>query len=330
MPALRRRETARGLNLGVLVTGAGGFIGSHVVRRLLAEGEEVHALLRDEAKAERLAGLGGLRRWTGDLSDCAALEKCLKGTRPERIFHCAGVSRARHMSGWEPVREAQRVNVDGLVNLLEAVSISGAPVRSLIRLGGLEEYGSGPAPFVESQREAPRSAYSASQVAGTHLLQALQPTLPFAAVTLRPALIYGPGQSTDFMIPALIGALLAGRPFPLTEGRQRRDLLHIDDLVTAMLTASTKDGLGGEVINVATGVARQVRTVARAIGRITGRMQLLRFGELPERPNDIADLRGDSSKAERLLGWRSAIPLARGLANTIEWHRSMSSKGCAA
>ena len=124
---MRRRKTARGLNLGVLVTGAGGFIGSHVVRRLLAEGEEVHALLRDEAKAERLAGLGTLRRWTGDLGDSVALEKCLKGARPERIFHCAGVSRARHMSGWEPVREAQRVNVDGLVNLLEAVSISGAP-----------------------------------------------------------------------------------------------------------------------------------------------------------------------------------------------------------
>src|SRR5439155_1396615 len=141
---------------------------------------------------------------------------------------------------------------------------------------GLEEYGSGPAPFVETQREAPRSAYSASQVAGTHLLQALQPTLPFAAVTLRPTLIYGPGQSTDFLIPALIENLLAGRAFPLSEGRQRRDLLHIDDLVTAMLAASTTDGLGGEVINVATGIARQIRTVARAIGRMLGRSHLSR------------------------------------------------------
>ena len=319
-----------GLNLGVLVTGAGGFIGSHVVRRLLGDGEEVHVLLREQAKAERLAGLDGLRRWTGDLDDSAALEKCLKGARPERIFHCAGVSRARHMSGWEPVREAQRVNVDGLLNLVEAASASAAPIRSLVRLGGLEEYGSGRAPFVESQREAPRSAYSASQVAGTHLLQALQPRLPFAAVTLRPALIYGPHQSTDFMIPALIEALLAGRPFPLSEGRQRRDLLHIDDLVTAMLKASETAGLEGEVINIATGVAPKIRTVARAIGRIMGRSQLLRFGELPERPNDILDLRGDPSRAERLLGWRPTVPLARGLALTIEWHRSMSSKGRAA
>src|SRR5439155_5299425 len=130
---------------------------------------------------------------------------------------------------------------------------------------GLEEYGSGPAPFVESQREAPRSAYSASQVAGTHLVQALQPSLPFAAVTLRPTLIYGPGQSTDFLIPALIEALLGGRPFALSEGRQRRDLLHIDDLVTAMLAASSGEGMAGEVINVASGTARQIRTVARAV-----------------------------------------------------------------
>jgi nucleoside-diphosphate-sugar epimerase len=132
------------------------------------------------------------------------------------------------------------------------------------------------------------------------------------------------------MIPALIEALLAGRPFPLTEGRQRRDLLHIDDLVTAVIAASTTDGLGGEVINVATGTARQIRTVARAIGRMTGRMNLLKFGELPERANDIIDLRGDATKAQRLLGWRPTITLARGLAATIEWHRSISPKGCAA
>ena len=183
---------------------------------------------------------------------------------------------------------------------------------------------------MESQREAPRSAYSASQVAGTHLLQALQPRLPFAASTLRSALIEGPHQSTDFMIPALIEALLAGRPFPLSEGRQRRDLLHIDDLVTAMLKASETAGLEGEVINIATGVAPKIRTVARAIGRIMGRSQLLRFGELPERPNDILDLRADRPGPSACSGWRPTVPLARGLALTIEWHRSMSSKGCAA
>ena len=314
----------------VLVTGARGFIGSHVVRRLLADGQEVHVLLRDDAPAERLQDLDGLCRWTGDLDDVAALKICLRGSRPEQIFHCAGVSRARHMTGWAPVREAQRVNVDGLINLLEAACASGGPLRSLVRLGGLEEYGCGPAPFIEQQREAPRSAYSASQVAGTHLAQALQPTLPFAVVTLRPTLIYGPGQSTDFLIPALIEALLAGRPFALSEGRQRRDLLHIDDLVTAMIMAGSTDDLAGEVLNVATGVAWQIRTVARAIGRMLGRSDLLEFGELPDRPNDIIDLRGDASKAGRLLGWHPTIPLAHGLAETIECHRARVGRGGAA
>lgn len=314
----------------VLITGASGFIGSHVARRLLADGDEVHVLVRPHAEAKRLQDLDGLRRWAGELHDPASLENCLKNARPDRIFHCAGVSRARHMSGWAPVREAQRVNLDGLVNLLEAINASGAPVRSLVRLGGLEEYGSGSAPFEEGQREAPRSAYSASQVAGTHLLQALHPTLPFAVVTLRPTLIYGPAQSTDFLIPALIEALLAGRPFPLSEGRQRRDLLHVDDLVAAMLAASATEEVAGEVINVATGIAPTIRTVARTIGRMMGRSHLLKFGELPERPNDIFDLRGDATKAGRLLGWRPTIGLAHGLARTIEWHRSMLTKGCAA
>ena len=313
-----------------MVTGAAGFIGSHAVRRLLAEGHEVHALVRTESNAKRLEGLDGLRFWTGDIQDRGSLDHCLRGSQPNRIFHCAGTSRARHESGWEPVREAQRVNLDGLVNLLEAAMASSAPIRSLVRLGGLEEYGAGPAPFVESQREAPRSAYSASQVAGTHLLQALQPTLPFAAVTLRPTLIYGPAQSSDFLIPSLIDALLAGRPFALSEGRQRRDLLHVDDLVTAMLAASSSSGVGGQVINIATGFAPTIRNVARMIGRMIGRSNLLKFGELPDRPNDTADLRGDASKARELLDWSPIISLARGLAQTIEWHRSVQTAGRAA
>ena len=314
----------------VLVTGASGFIGSHVARRLLQQGDEVHVLLRNESRVERLDGLVGLVRWNCGLFDRGELESCLRNSAPERIFHCAGTFKARNATGWEPVREAQRVNVDALVNLVEAAASSGAPIRSLVRLGGLEEYGSGPAPFVESQRESPRSAYSASQVAGTHLLQSLQPMLPFAAVTIRPTLIYGPFQSNDFLIPSLIEALLAGRPFPLSEGNQRRDLLHVDDLVSAMLAASTSDRVAGKVINVATGKAPRIRTIARAIGRMTGRSHLLRFGALPDRPNDIFDLRGDSSKAQRLLGWRPTIPLVRGLAQTIEWHRSKFSAGCAA
>jgi UDP-glucose 4-epimerase len=315
---------------GALITGASGFIGSHVARRLVADGHEVHALLRRDSDAKRLEDLPQVRRWTAGLDDIAALEICLRGARPDRIIHCAGDSRARHMSGWKPVRETYRINVDGLANFLEAACASGVPVRNLVRLGGLEEYGSGPAPFVETQREAPRSAYSASQVAGTHLLQALQPTLPFMAVTLRPTLIYGPAQSTDFMIPAVIEALLAGRPFALSEGRQRRDLLHIDDLVTAILAASTAEAVGGEVINISTGEAPSIRAVASMIGKMLGRPDLLKFGELPDRPNDIFDLRGDASKAERLLGWRPTIPLERGLSQTIEWHRSRVSAGCAA
>jgi UDP-glucose 4-epimerase len=148
-------------------------------------------------------------------------------------------------------------------------------------------------------------------------------------VTIRPTLIYGSGQSRDFLIPALIDALLAGQPFPLSEGRQRRDYLHIDDLVTAMLSASVKQDLGGEVINVATGVAPTIRSVARAVGRMLGKSHLLRFGELPERSNDIVDLRGDPTKAKRLLDWSPTISMARGLAQTIEWHQSIHASGCA-
>lgn len=310
----------------VLVTGASGFIGSHLATRLLADGEEVHVLLRESSNFRRLPGLHSARRWIGDIREPSSIVACLEEVQPERIFHCAGTSRARKASDWEAVHEAQKVNVDGLLNLLEAIMQTDIPLRSLVRLGGAEEYGVGPAPFAESQREAPRSAYSASQVAGTHLLQALQPGFSFAAVTVRPTLIYGPAQSTDFLIPAVIEALLDGRPFPMSSGAQTRDLLHVQDLVTAMVIASNSERVRGEVFNIGTGVAPSIRTVARTIGRMMGRTDLIRFGALPSRSNDILDLRNDVSKAERLLGWRSTITLARGLAQTIEWHRTKQSR----
>ena len=125
--------------------------------------------------------------------------------------------------GWDGIARALRVNLDGTLAVLRAVQEASHDVAAVVRAGGLEEYGAGPTPYREGQREAPISPYSASQVAATHFCQMLQPDTAAAIITLRPALVYGPGQGGDFFIPSLIRSCLANVPFDMTSGVQGRD-----------------------------------------------------------------------------------------------------------
>lgn len=306
-----------------LVTGATGFLGSHLAASLAADGVVVHVLVRKGADLSRLRGIAPAPvYWTGDLTDPASLERCCRGARPDVIYHLAGDTAGRRFDGdWAHVNPTLAVNLIGTLNLLRAAAVSPAPPRTVVRVGGLEEYGAGSAPYDEAQREMPRSPYSASQVAATHWCQMLQPHLGFDVVTLRPALVYGPAQSPDFLIPALIRALLLRWRFPLTDGLQRRDLIHVEDFVAAARAALGASGLGGEVINVASGEGHRIRDVAALIARLLEAEELLDIGAAPSRVGDVENLVADPRRAERLLGWRPRIPLEDGLRRTIAWYR---------
>lgn len=316
-----------------IVTGVTGFLGAHLVRRLLAAGHQVHALVRPSASLDRLQSvLPHVVRWTGDVTDLASLTECFQAVRPGIIFHLAGDTQSRRFDGdWSTVQRAIDVNTTGTLNVIRAAAAAGGSVRTLIRTGGLEEYGVGTPPFLESHREQPRSPYSASQVAATHWCQMLQPHLDFSVVTVRPALVYGPEQSFEFLIPALIRALLRRQEFPMTSGRQRRDLLYVDDFVSAALLAAETSGLAGKVINVSSGEAHPVIDVARRIAQLLDAEHLLLIGRLPDRTREVPDLIASNEEAQAALGWRPATALDDGLQRTIAWHRRVleNSSSCA-
>lgn len=309
----------------VLITGATGFMGSHLVRRLLTLGQSVHVLARPDSDFRRLRDCRDrLTVWMGDMTDSASILTACRGARPETIFHLAGDTSLRAFSGeWDSVERAASTGIGGLMTLLRAASEAAPDLRCLVRTGGLEEYGAGPSPFVETQREAPCSPYSFAQTAETHLSQMMQPHLNFAVITLRPTLIYGPDQSSDFLIPSLIRTLLNGRRFTLTEGRQRRDLLYVDDFVRAALaTAARPDDLKGAVLNIASGEGHAIRDIASRVAGMLDATALLDIGGAPERATEIFNLVGDATLAHERIGWRPQVSLKEGLAQTIAWHRS--------
>lgn len=305
----------------VLVTGATGFIGSHLVKRLLKEGVETHVLLRNDSHLFRIQDIiGSLTVWQGDIRDYRSICFCVKNSKPQIIFHLATLRNVER--DLELVNPMIDINIKGTVNLLKAVIDEKIAIGCFVNTGTCEEYGDGAVPFYESQREIPVSPYSASKVAATYLCQMVFKTTGLPIITLRPFLTYGPYQDTGMLIPSIIHHCIAGVDFPMTEGNQTREFNYIDDVVEGYMLAATCKNAVGEIINIGSGVEYRVADVAEKIIKIINTPIKLLKGVLSKRPGEAVNFFCNNEKAKNLLNWEPITTLDEGLKKTIEWYRS--------
>lgn len=300
-----------------LVTGAGGFVGTHLCMALHADGWQVCALGR--RLPANLAGVTELRHV--DLRDREALNAAIGDIHPEAVVHLAA-SRTR-ANDLEACRAAVDTNVVGTLNVIDACDRLNDEV-TLVVLGSAEEYGIQTAPFDEDRREHPVTAYGATKLAATHLVQAMVRGERLRAVVLRPSVVYGPGQHPDMFLPSLIRALTAGERFPMSAGKQTRDFLYITDLLSAIVKAMVAPEARGHIINVSSGEPVTLRQVARLVAGFVGAdaEQLLDIGLRAYREGDVMDYRVGNDVATRLLAWTPSVPLQDGLRATVEHFRS--------
>lgn len=306
-----------------LVTGAAGFIGSHLVRRLVAQGADVHALVRPGSAVGRLFDCrDAIKIHYADLRDDVSFKSAVNAAQPELVFHLASPSRGFNTAEIDVARRSVDDFVKPLFNLVEALGELPVPPTALIRAGTIAEYGTVPLPYRERQRERPRSAYGAAMLAGTHFLQMLEPAMPFSIVTARLALTYGPGQSSSFLVPAMVDACLAGRPLRIERPDDRRDLIHVDDVVAAFIALAETRNVKSGVINVATGTAPSMREVAAEVISATRcDPKLVEQGrQLPG--SDVEELRCDPSLAREMYSWGPRIGLRQGISQLIEAKRA--------
>ena len=301
----------------VLVTGGTGFIGSHLVHRLIADGCDVMVLVRRTDHLGRIEDVRTrIRVGQGDLCVAESLLDPVSSFRPEIVFHLAAYGVERPLDGFD---DAIRVNVYGTCNLLRVVPKS---LSAFVYTGTDFEYGPGEGLRTEKDLPRPTNYYAASKTAGWLTCCAFLATDRLPVVGVRPFLTYGPSQGIRRLLPSIVCGALRNEDIPLTRGVQVRDFVYVDDVVEGLIRAATTEGISGEIFNLGTGVGTSLQAMAEMILQIVGSTSKPLFGALPYRQGEIWDLRADISKSRTVLDWEPKTTVREGLWKTIEWYRA--------
>lgn len=315
-----------------LVTGGGGFIGSHIAERLVAMGRRVRIFDNlSYGRQENLRALEGKTEVVqGDLLDPAAVRGAMEGV--EVVFHQAAL-RSVPFSVENPAL-VNRVNVEGTLNVLIAAREAG--VRRVVYASSSSVYGdSRVLPKGEKQLPAPLSPYAVSKLAGEHYCKVFSKLYDLETVSLRYFNVYGPRQDPNSqyaaVIPRFVCRALQGQPLEVHgDGLQSRDFTYIDNVVAANLLAAECREADGGVFNVGQGATHSLMDLLELLRRLLGRE--LRWLHTEARAGDVRTSLADITRAERCLGYRPRVSFEEGIASTVAYFaRQMGiSLSCAA
>jgi UDP-glucose 4-epimerase len=295
--------------LKVALTGASGFIGSHLVPLLEAEGFEVHCLTRSPK--------GFQFEHICELSNAAELTALLSKLRPDFVIHLASLAKPTRDLG---DLEAQiRDTIVPTIALAKSIPSS---VKLSLFFGSCEEYGNGPVPFKEDQALRNISPYGWAKISAFHATSMIASQRELRLAWIRPFLTFGPGQNTNQLVPHLIDRCLKGEEVMLSPGEQTRDFLYIEDLIGMVMAILKKPGLAeGQVINLCSGEPISVKVMAEQVKRICGSGRL-NFGALAYRHNEAMTFFGSNEKFQALYGKTSLTPLSAALEKTVNAYRA--------
>jgi len=299
----------------VLVTGAAGFIGSHLTRRIACDDVSVWAVTSPGESTERLRGVpDGVSVVPADLRDARAVDELVSAARPDCAVHLAWYLTPGKF--WTAPENLDCVAMS--LSLVEALARRGC--KRLVGVGTCFEYDSDYGLLSENLTPCrPSSLYGVSKNATREILEAYcrQAAMQFAWARIFH--LYGPAEAEARLVPSVILALLKGQEARCTHGEQIRDYLHVEDVASA-LWAIAKSGFCGPV-NVGSGQPVKVREIVRTIARYLGREKDVAFGALPSDPQEPPLLLADVRRLAGEIGWKPALTLEEGVARTCEWWR---------
>jgi len=307
----------------VLVTGAGGFIASHLIERLVRDGAQVRAFVRYNSRNDvgmlRLISpevFSALEVMRGDLRDVEAVRKAVKNT--DTVFHL-GALIAIPYSYVNP-REVIDVNIMGTLNVLMAARDSN--VRRVVHTSTSEVYGTAQyTPIDEKHPLQGQSPYSASKIGADKIAESFYRSFDVPVVTLRPFNTYGPRQSARAVIPTIITQALTRDEVKLGSLDPMRDFTFAADTANGFVRVAEADNVLGQEINLGNDDTIRIGDLAEKIFKIIGKTPKIITDQQRVRPgkSEVMKLWASHQKAKELIGWEPQITLDEGLKRTIEW-----------
>jgi len=305
----------------ILVTGGAGFIGSHIVDKLVDLGANVIVL--DDLSSGKLANLSRsqekIKFIKGDIRDEKALEAALDGV--DAIFHQA--ARLSVPESVEKPQEYNDVNVNGTLKLF--VKARDKDIKKIICASSSAVYGERDTfPEKENEEAKPISPYAATKLIVEHYSYIFSKLYGMEIVNLRYFNVYGPRQSLDdeyaVVIPKFISCLLKGESPPIYgDGDQERDFTYIDNVVDINIRCLGKESIAGEVFNVGLGTPNSVNQLFKHLKEIIG--SDIKPNYCPVRLGDVRKTHADIEKAKKLIGWQPKVNFCQGLEKTVDWFK---------
>ncbi len=310
-------------NKDILVTGAGGFIGSHLVETLVRLGARVRAFVRYNSRGDwGLLSLLPPELYkkvavvAGDLRDLPAVQEAARGV--SHIFHL-GALIAIPYSYIHPA-EVVETNIIGTLNVLLAARTHG--IQRVIHTSSSEVYGTAlHVPIDETHPLQGQSPYSASKIGADKLVESFHRSFDLPVVTIRPFNTYGPRQSSRAVIPTIIAQALTKNIIRLGNLDARRDFTYVADTIEGFLKAGEAPDIEGETFNLGTGNEINIENLVMEIASIMGKNLRIEIDPHRLRPekSEVERLISDNRLARERLGWQPKVPLCEGLGQTVEW-----------
>ncbi len=305
----------------VLVTGAGGFVGANLVRRLVAEGHKVSVIIKTTTKLWRVLDvLKDVAVYHSDLLGDALYDEVIPLViKPDIIYHLA----THGGSSWQT--DAEKIFQTNIVDTWKLLKVAKERnVELFVNVGSSSEYGFKFHAMRETDLLEPNSFYSATKGSQSLLCQQFaNEGLPL--VTLRLFSVYGPYEDPNRLISSTIAKCLSGKDLELSSPETARDFVYVDDVVDAFLEIEKlRDWAKGQILNVGTGVQTTIGEVVQDVVNLTNANVKCSWGAFLAKKWDSGSWVADISKINRLIGWKPKTNIVQGLIKTIEWTRGFS------
>ena len=304
----------------VLLTGASGFVGRHVLSRLLERGIHlpglhIHATTRRDASAGDLPEKDRTDWHQVDLADAEAVNRLIDDTRPDVVLHLAShVAGSRDVSLVRPTFDGNAASTVHLLTALQVLREQGEDFRRFVQVGSLEEPEPGDNP-------PPSSPYAAAKAAATQYGRMFHHLYDFPIAFARVFMVYGPGvQDEKKLVPYTFRQLLAGDAPSFGSGTRPVDWVYVEDVAEGLVRMGLAEKLDGERIDLGSGELHTVRHVVEEMFRLAAPDTPPSFGGRADRKDEQVR-RADVDETERLLGWRPSVELTDGLGRTADWFR---------